>query len=128
MARLSDTQAIILSGAAQHPDGLAAPPDHLPPAPRGAVAKTLLKAGLLEVLDSTERQHTGLAWRLDGAALFLRVTAARLQAIGVEAKGAAQDASTAAATAPDAAEGRATPDATDAAQEPRTGTQDGPPV
>jgi hypothetical protein len=41
------TQRAILHDAAAHPHGLAAPPPHLPPAPRTAVAKALLGAGLL---------------------------------------------------------------------------------
>jgi len=38
MTKLTDTQALILTSAAQHPDGIAAPPASLPPAPRGAVS------------------------------------------------------------------------------------------
>jgi hypothetical protein len=44
---LTDIQRAILRGAAAHPHGLAAPPPNLPPAPRTAVAKALLGAGLL---------------------------------------------------------------------------------
>jgi hypothetical protein len=43
----TETQRAILRAAAAHPHGLAAPPPHLPPAPRIAVAKALLGAGLL---------------------------------------------------------------------------------
>jgi hypothetical protein len=44
---LTNTQHWILAAANQHPDGVAAPPASLPSAPRAAVAKALLKAGLL---------------------------------------------------------------------------------
>lgn len=43
---LSNIQTLILAAAAQQPDGIARPPASLQPAPRAAVAKALLRAGL----------------------------------------------------------------------------------
>ncbi len=121
MTKLSDTQAIILSKASQHPDGLAVPPESLPPAPRSAVAKRLLEAGLVEVLETDEPLHPGLTWKLDGAAVFLRITPAGLQAIGVEADDGAQEAPLAASGA---AEPQDAVDAAEPAQEAPTGAQE----
>jgi hypothetical protein len=58
---LTETQATILSNAAKHPDRIAAPPANLPPAPRVAVAKALLRAGLLEVAESPEEPQANLS-------------------------------------------------------------------
>ncbi len=80
---LSDTQSLMLTAAAQHPDGIAAPPASLPPAPRGAVAKALLRAGLLAPAGA-ERDDSSVAWKLDGAMVVLRITEGGLRAIGVE--------------------------------------------
>jgi hypothetical protein len=80
---LTDTQRAILRDAAKHADGLALPPPHLPPAPRVAVAKALLGAGLLaHALGDDEKQDPALAWRLDGQGVLLRITEAGLRAIG----------------------------------------------
>ena len=83
---LSDTQTLILTAAAQHPDGIAAPPASLPPAPRATVAKALLRAGLLAPAGA-EYQDAVATWKLDGAAGVLRITEAGLRAIGVGPKG-----------------------------------------
>jgi hypothetical protein len=77
----TDTQRAVLRDAAAHPHGLAAPPPHLPPAPRIAVAKALLGVGLLTRTVGDEDQHPGLAWRLDGQGVLLRITEAGLEAI-----------------------------------------------
>lgn len=56
--------ASILSRASQHPDGVAAPPASLPPAPRAALAQALLKVGLLEPTDQRGApEHPGLLRR-----------------------------------------------------------------
>jgi hypothetical protein len=63
---LTDTQRAILRDAAGNPDGLAAPPASLPPAPRVAVAKALLTAGLLSRVEDGVDEHARLAWKLGG--------------------------------------------------------------
>jgi hypothetical protein len=102
MTKLTETQATILATAAQHPDGIAAPPASLPPAPRGAVAKAMVKAGLLKVAVYVEAQHPGVVWKLDGEAVFLCITDAGRAAIGSETETTAEDAQGAPLTAPDA--------------------------
>jgi hypothetical protein len=79
----TDTQRAILRAAAEHPHGLATPPPHLLPAPRTAVAKALLGAGLLAHANGAQGEHPGLNWKLEGERVFLRITEAGLQAIGV---------------------------------------------
>jgi hypothetical protein len=80
---LSDTQTLILTAAAQHPKGIAAPSASLPPAPRAAVAKAMLRAGLLVAVEA-EHDGSGAAWKLDGATVVLRITEAGLGAIGFQ--------------------------------------------
>jgi hypothetical protein len=82
MKPLTDTRRAILSAANKHADGFALPPPHLPPAPRIAVAKALLGAGLLARADGAEGQRPGLRWKLDGERVLLRITEAGLGAIG----------------------------------------------
>jgi hypothetical protein len=84
MTKLSDTQRVILSNAAQHEVLLAAPPAKLPAAARNAVLRSLMSKGLLEEV-SAPRGVVGLGWRQDedGAWIALRITAAGLAAIGV---------------------------------------------
>jgi hypothetical protein len=91
MTKLSDTQAIILSAAAQRPGGNLLP---LPGSLRGGAAikvvGALLARGLAreEVTDRTTRADTALntVWRNedDGRAVLLRITPEGLAAIGVE--------------------------------------------
>ena len=83
---LSDTQRLILTAAAQHPDGIAASPASLPPASRAAVAKALLRAELLAPAEAVHNDR-GITWKLDGAMVVLRITDAGLQAVGVEPQG-----------------------------------------
>jgi hypothetical protein len=79
---LTETQRAILRNAAAHRDGPAAPPASLPPAPRIAVGKALLGAGLLARVGGSEGTDPGLGWKLDGAAVLLRITGGGLRAIG----------------------------------------------
>jgi hypothetical protein len=91
MTKLSDTQAIIVSAAAQRPDGNLLP---LPGSLRGGAAVkvvgALLARGLAreEVTDRIIRADTALntVWRNedDGRAVLLRITPEGLAAIGVE--------------------------------------------
>ena len=85
MTKLSDTQRVILSRAAQHPENLAEAPASLPAAARLAVIRSMLKHGLLEEVPAP-RAHLALTWRQgeDGAHIALRITDAGLRAIGVD--------------------------------------------
>ncbi|MBL6081992.1 hypothetical protein JMJ56_28845 [Belnapia sp. T18] len=83
MTKLTDTQTLILRTASHHPGGLAAPPASLPPAPRGAVAKSLVGAGLMEVLPTAKGEDASLVWKLDGEVVLLRISDAGLAAIGI---------------------------------------------
>ena len=94
MTKLSDTQAILLSAAAQRADGNLLP---LPGSLRGGAATkvvgALLARGLAreEVTDRTTRADSALntVWRNedDGRAVLLRITPAGLAAIGIEPAG-----------------------------------------
>ena len=64
MTKLSDTQRVILSAAAQHEMGLARAPKTLPAAARNAVFRSLIKANLLTEINAP-REHVGLGWRQD---------------------------------------------------------------
>ena len=91
MTRLSDTQAIILSAAAQRPDSNALP---LPGSLRGGAATkvvgALLSRGLIRerVVDSPRKADATMntVWRNepDGRGVLLLVTLAGLEAIGIE--------------------------------------------
>ena len=91
MTRLSDTQAIILSAAAQRPDRNLLP---LPGSLRGGAAakvvRALLSRGLIreQVTDSVAKADAAMntKWRneTDGRGVLLLVTPAGLEAIGAE--------------------------------------------
>ncbi|WP_198370525.1 DUF3489 domain-containing protein [Roseomonas rosulenta] len=85
MTKLSDTQRVILSRAAQHDALLATPPAKLPAAARQAVLRSMIGKGLLEEAPAP-REAIGLGWRQDedGGWIALRITEAGLAAIGVE--------------------------------------------
>jgi hypothetical protein len=89
MTKLSDTQRVILSRAAQHDALLATPPAKLAAAARQAVLRSMIGKGLLEEVPAP-REAIGLGWRQDedGAWIALRITAAGLAAIGVEPEAA----------------------------------------
>jgi hypothetical protein len=90
MTKLSDTQRVILSKAAQHDALLAEPPARLPAAARQSVLRSLITKGLLEEIPAP-REAIALGWRQDedGAWIALRITAAGLAAIGIETDSAA---------------------------------------
>jgi hypothetical protein len=85
MTKLSDTQRVILSRAAQHDALLATPPAKLTAAARQAVLRSMIAKGLLEELPAP-REAIAMGWRQDEgeAWIALRVTATGLAAIGVE--------------------------------------------
>lgn len=92
MTKLSDTQRVILSNAAQHEALLAAPPAKLPAAARNAVLRSLLAKTMLEEI-AAPREFVGLGWREDedGAWIALRITDAGLRAIGIDVADALPD-------------------------------------
>ena len=127
MTQLSDTQALILSAAAQRPERIALP---LPESLRGGAAAKVVGAmiakGLLQEVDADLRKGEPM-WREtgDGHGTTLVATDAGLAAIGIEP----EDANTAPVGATDApTEGPAPetpsePDAAPKARTPREGTK-----
>jgi hypothetical protein len=93
MTKLSDTQVIILSAAAQRADGNLLPlPGSLRGGAAGKVVGALLARGLIreQITDSPRKADAALntIWRNlpepDGRGVLLFITAAGLEAIGVE--------------------------------------------
>jgi hypothetical protein len=120
MIKLSDTQRVILSAAAQHEMGLARAPKTLPAAARNAVLRSLIKANLLTEINAP-REHVGLGWRQDedGTWIVARITDEGLRAIGIDPNEGDAPADTAPTGAEDAA-----PQGDDAP--PPEATQDAP--
>ena len=85
MPKLSDTQRVILSAAAQHEMGLARAPKTLPAAARNAVFRSLIKNNLLTEMNAP-RDFVGLGWRQDedGTWIVARITDEGLRAIGID--------------------------------------------
>ncbi|WP_206931523.1 DUF3489 domain-containing protein [Roseococcus thiosulfatophilus] len=85
MNKLSDTQRVILSAAAQHEMGLARAPKTLPAAARNAVFRSLIKNNLLTEINAP-REQIGLGWRQDedGTWIVARITDEGLRAIGID--------------------------------------------
>jgi len=85
MTKLSDTQRVILSAAAQHEMGLARAPKTLPAAARNAVFRSLIKNSLLTEINAP-RDYVGLGWRQDddGTWIVARITDEGLRAIGID--------------------------------------------
>jgi hypothetical protein len=83
--KLSATQRVILSAAAQHEMGLARPPKTLPAAARNAMFRSLIKNNLLTEINAP-REHVGLGWRQDedGTWIVARITDEGLRAIGID--------------------------------------------
>jgi len=80
---LSETQRRILTAAAQHPHGLAEPPEKLPAAACAAVGKALLKTDLVIAVHRPDYDARAL-WTIDGDSMLLRITDEGLRAIGLE--------------------------------------------
>ena len=90
MTKLSDTQTIILSRAAQNEDRIALPlPDSLRGGAASKVVSALLAKGFLEEVEADMRKGEPV-WREtgDGHGVTLIATEAGLTAIGIEAKSA----------------------------------------
>ena len=85
MTKLSDSQRVILSTAAQHEMGLARAPKTLPAAARNAMFRSLIKNNLLTEINAP-REHVGLGWRQDedGTWIVARITDEGLRAIGID--------------------------------------------
>jgi hypothetical protein len=121
MTKLSDTQAIILSAAAQRPEHIALPlPESLRGGAAAKVVGAMLAKGFLQEVDADMRKGEPV-WREtgDGHGVTLVATDAGLAAIGIEPEG-----SDSAPTGADAAPNTATePEATPKARTPREGTK-----
>ena len=85
MTKLSDSQRVILSAAAQHEMGLARAPKTLPAAARNAVFRSLIKNNLLTEINAP-RDYVGLGWRQDedGTWIVARITDEGLRTIGID--------------------------------------------
>ena len=93
MTKLSDTQTIILSRAAQNEDRMALPlPSHLRGGAAAKVVQTLITKGFLEEVDTNMRTDEPV-WREtgDGHGVTLVATDAGLAAIGIETESAADE-------------------------------------
>ena len=115
MTKLSDTQALILSAAAQRPEHIALPlPDSLRGGAAAKVVGAMLAKGLLQEVDANLLKGEPV-WREtgDGHGVTLVATDAGLVAIGIEL----EDANTAPAGATDAPR-----------EEPASATPTGPEV
>ncbi|WP_299365178.1 DUF3489 domain-containing protein [uncultured Paracoccus sp.] len=127
MTKLSDTQALILSAAAQRPERIALPlPESLRGGAAAKVVGAMLAKGCLEEVDADLRKGE-LIWREtgDGHGVTLVATDAGLAAIGIKP----EDANTAPAGATDAPTEEpapntaAEPAAAPKARTPREGTK-----
>jgi len=117
MTKLSDTQRVILSAAAQHEVGLARTPKTLPAAARNAVFRSLIKNNLLTEINAP-RDYIGLGWRQDndGTWIVARITDEGLRAIGIDPNEGDAVADTAPTVAPDAKAGESPAAPDEAAQ------------
>jgi hypothetical protein len=119
MTQLSDTQAIILSAAAQRPERIALPlPDSLRGGAAAKVVGAMIAKGLIEEVEANSRRGEPL-WREtgDGHGTTLVATDAGLAAIGIEP----DDAETAPTITTETPKADPTPDAaSEAAQSTRT--------
>ncbi len=90
MTQLSDTQALILSAAAQRPERIALPlPESLSGVAAAKVVGAMIAKGLLQEVDADLRKGEPM-WRKtgDGHGTTLVVTDAGLAAIGIESENA----------------------------------------
>ena len=125
MTQLSDTQAIILSAAAQRPERIALPlPDSLRGGAAAKVVSTMIAKGLLQEVEVNARRGEPV-WREtgDGHGTTLVATDAGLAAIGIEP----DETETTPASATEEPSQDPTPDAaperTSSTRTPRAGTK-----
>ena len=121
MTQLSDTQALILSAAAQRPEHIALPlPESLRGGPAAKVVAAMIAKGLLREVDANLRRGEPV-WREtgDGHGVTLIATDAGLAAIGIEPEDA-NPAPAGATDAPTAEPAPDTPTETEAAPKART--------
>jgi hypothetical protein len=93
MTQLSDTQALILSAAAQRPDHIALPlPESLRGGAAAKVVSTMIAKGLIEEADADTRRGEPV-WREtgNGHGVTLIATNAGLAAIGIETESTAAE-------------------------------------
>jgi len=126
MTKLSDTQALILSAAAQRPEHIALPlPESLRGGAAAKVVGAMLAKGFLEEVDADLRKGEPV-WREtgDGHGVTLVATDAGLAAIGIETEGAdAPAGATDAPTEEPAPETPTEPKAAPKTRTPREGTK-----
>jgi len=121
MTQLSDTQALILSAAAQRPERIALPfPENLRGGAAAKVVGAMIAKGLIQEVDADLRRGEPM-WREtgDGHGTTLVATDAGLAAIGIEPD-AANTATVGAADAPTEEAAPDTPSEPDSAPKPRT--------
>ncbi|WP_412049481.1 DUF3489 domain-containing protein [Hoeflea sp. Naph1] len=127
MTKLSDTQAVILSAAAQRPEHIALPlPESLRGGAAAKVVSAMLAKGFLQEVDADMRNREPV-WREtgDGHGVTLVVTDTGLAAIGFEPEdvNTAPSGATDAPTDAPAPETRTEPEAAPKARAPREGTK-----
>mgnify|MGYP000639830479 CR=1 FL=1 len=127
MTKLSDTQTIILSRAAQNEDRIALPlPDSLRGGAAAKVVGAMISKGFLEEVDADMRKGEPV-WREtgDGHGVMLVATSAGLAAIGIEPEDAnpAPAGATDAPTEEPAQDTLTGPEAAPKARTPREGTK-----
>ena len=127
MTKLSETQALILSAAAQRPEHIALPlPESLRGGAAAKVVGAMLAKGFLQEVDADMRKGE-LVWRETGCGhgVTLIATDAGLAAIGIEPEDAnpAPAGATAAPTEEPAPEAPTGPEAAPKTRTPREGTK-----
>ena len=127
MTQLSDTQALILSAAAQRPEHIALPlPESLRGGAAAKVVGTMIAKGFLQEVDADIRKGESL-WREtgDGHGVTLIATDAGLAAIGIESDDthSVRTGADAGPRAVPAAEAPTAPKAAPGARTPREGTK-----
>jgi hypothetical protein len=127
MTHLSDTQALILSAAAQRPERIALPlPENLRGGAAAKVVGAMIAKGLLQEVDANLRKGEPM-WREtgDGHGTTLVATDAGLAAIGIEPEDSntAPMGGTDAPTEEPAPDTPSEPDAAPKARTPREGTK-----
>ncbi len=125
MTQLSDTQAIILSAAAQRPERIALPlPESLRGGAAAKVVGTMIAKGLLQEVDADLRKGEPM-WREtgDGHGVTLVATDAGLAAIGIEPDEAENAPASTTEAPPQDPKSDAAFDAAQSTRTPRAGTK-----